>query len=70
MTTCPKCHRPVNEGNSPNAAECHGPDDDEGVCEAYALVHELRDALRSVGNDYYLSPGDWPEHIRALAYPD
>lgn len=44
---CPKCHRPVNEGNSPNAAECHETDGDDGVCEAYAKVHELREALES-----------------------
>lgn len=45
MSTCPKCHRPTNEGNSPNAAECHETDDDEGVCEAYAKVAALREAL-------------------------
>ena len=41
--TCPKCHRPVNEGNSPNSAECHETDDDEGLCEAYAKLHALQD---------------------------
>lgn len=46
--TCPKCHRPFNEGNSPNAAECNGTDDDEGVCEAYAKVATLRAALEVV----------------------
>ncbi len=44
-STCPKCRRPFNEGNSPNAEECNGPDDDEGLCEAYAKVYELRVAL-------------------------
>lgn len=32
---CPKCHRPINKGNSPNSEECTETDDDEGVCEAY-----------------------------------
>jgi len=41
MSTCPKCHRPFNEGNSPNAQECNETDDDEGLCEAYAKVHQL-----------------------------
>ena len=35
---CPKCHRPLNEGNSPNSDECTETDDDEGVCEAYAKL--------------------------------
>lgn len=38
MSTCPRCHRPFNEGNSPNAEECNGTDDD-GLCEAYAKTH-------------------------------
>ncbi len=42
---CPKCHRPFNEGNSPNAEECNGTDDDEGLCEAYAKVAALRAQL-------------------------
>ncbi len=42
MNQCPKCLRPFNEGNSPNAEECNGTDDDEGLCEAYAKVAELR----------------------------
>jgi len=45
MPNCPKCHRPVNEGNSPNGAECHETDGEDGVCEAYAKVHQLREAL-------------------------
>lgn len=47
--TCPKCLRPFNEGNSPNAEECNGTDDDEGLCEAYAKVAEMR----SVAIDLY-----------------
>lgn len=35
---CPKCHRPMNEGNSPNSSECTETDDEEGVCEAYAKL--------------------------------
>lgn len=38
---CPKCLRPINEGNSPNAEECHETDDDEGVCEAYVKIAAL-----------------------------
>ena len=38
MSNCPKCHRPINEGNSANRQECTETDDDEGLCEAYALV--------------------------------
>jgi hypothetical protein len=39
MSICPKCHRPFNEGNSPNAEECNGTDDDDGLCEAYTKIH-------------------------------
>jgi hypothetical protein len=38
---CPKCKRPMNQGNSPNAEECNETDDDEGVCEAYARIASL-----------------------------
>lgn len=48
MNTCPKCQRPINEGNSPNAEECHETDDDDGVCEAYAKVAEIRAAAQSI----------------------
>ena len=30
---CPKCKRPINEGNSPNVEECH--EEDGEACEAY-----------------------------------
>jgi hypothetical protein len=55
MSTCPKCHRPFNEGNSPNAEECNGTDDDDGLCEAYAKLYaveqraeRLEEALKCV----------------------
>ncbi len=31
---------------------------------------ELREALVSLGNDHYTSPSAWPNHVRALAFPD
>ena len=47
MSDCPKCLRPFNDGNSPNAEECNETDDDDGICEAYAKVAALRaDAAR------------------------
>ena len=45
MSKCPKCKRPINDGNSPNEFECTEPDDDEGVCEAYAKIAALRTRL-------------------------
>lgn len=45
---CPKCHRPMNEGNSPNSAECHGPDDEEGLCESYSKIYELQMELNRI----------------------
>jgi len=45
MSDCPKCKRPFSEGNSPNAYECNGTDDDEGLCEAYAKNAALRQDL-------------------------
>lgn len=39
---CPKCGRPVNEGNSPNKYECTETDDENGVCEAYAEIAILK----------------------------
>jgi len=48
VTHCPKCKRPRNEGNSPNAEECGETDDDEGVCEAYAKIAALEDDKRKL----------------------
>lgn len=49
MTTCDNCHRPMNEGNSPNEYECHDREDDSPtLCEAYAKVHRLKEALKAV----------------------
>lgn len=40
--TCPKCRRPVNEGNSPNVEECH--EEDGEACEAYVAGWNARKA--------------------------
>jgi len=48
MSDCPKCKRPFNDGNSPNAAECNGTDDDEGVCEAYSKIAQLEMEVRAL----------------------
>ena len=48
MNICPKCHRPFNEGNSPNSEECNGTDDEEGLCKAYAEVYKLRTELENI----------------------
>ncbi len=63
--TCPKCQRPINEGNSPNAFECHQTDDDEGVCEAYALVAKVRAAAQTVAR----FGDDWAEEINQAFGP-
>lgn len=43
MNTCPKCHRPINEGNSPNLEECHAGDyDDDQQCELSSRIYQLR----------------------------
>lgn len=48
MSNCPKCHRPLNEGNSPNFEECHGGDlDDDGQCELSAIIYGLRADLET-----------------------
>lgn len=40
---CPKCHRPLNLGNSPNLQECHGGDfDDDQQCELSAKIYKLK----------------------------
>lgn len=46
MTTCPRCHRPLNEGNSPNLEECHaGDSDDDQQCELSAKIWRLKSHL-------------------------
>lgn len=50
MPNCPKCHRPENEGNSPNRYECTETDDEDGLCEAYAEIHRLRVALNDAAS--------------------
>lgn len=47
---CPKCHRPMNEGNSPNQYECTETDDDEGLCETYSIIFALTREYREVLN--------------------
>lgn len=44
MSTCPRCHRPINEGNSPNVEECHAGDldDEDRNCELSATIYALR----------------------------
>jgi hypothetical protein len=32
----------MNYGNSPNSGECTETDDDDGLCEAYAKLHDVR----------------------------
>jgi hypothetical protein len=48
---CPKCHRPMNIGNSPNSEECTETDDEEGVCEAYAALAEERENVDRIWKD-------------------
>ena len=53
MPTCPKCHRPLNEGNSPNLEECHAGDDDEDrQCELSAKIWRLKEALIDIRDNY------------------
>ena len=45
---CPRCFRPLNEGNSPNLEECHAGDDDEDCqCELSAKIHRLKGSLNA-----------------------
>lgn len=44
MNYCPKCHRQINEGNSPNLEECHAEidDDEDCQCELSSQIHALK----------------------------
>lgn len=55
---CPKCHRPMNMGNSPNKWECTETDDEDGVCEAYTEVYRLRELLRSMPKSFGITEKD------------
>lgn len=52
FTYCPKCHRPMNEGNSPNDGECTETDDDEGLCRAFSVIYHLQGKLDGVRKAY------------------
>lgn len=67
---CPNCHRPVNEGNSPNKHECHETNDDEGVCDAYALIHAqseyikyLTEACEKTAGYLHVHNWKWPQDM-------
>ena len=42
---CPKCHRPMNLGNSPNEYECTETNDENGLCAAYEKIYVLTQLL-------------------------
>lgn len=63
---CPKCLRPFNEGNSPNAEECNQEDDEEGLCAAYAKIARLKTTLEDISTTAHCIALAGPRHTPTL----